>query len=191
MSHPSSRSSRPSAMADSAGGEKLRRQSKFECPSPSGGTSTFSKCWWRLRNWLLDTTMSWRWFMSGNDREGNKNRATLAVARKMVAYMLAVERRKQDFVPTEEFGRHRGSVKTCLEIQDIRIIRCAGLPGPADDGLSDGATPEAPSVCFGTGREHKLNLLCGLFGVSDSKWMSGSAESRNHQPRGTVRNGRF
>jgi hypothetical protein len=33
--------------------------------------------------------MSWRWFMSGN-----KNRATLAVARKMVAYMLAVERRK-------------------------------------------------------------------------------------------------
>ena len=35
---------------------------------------------------------------------GNKNRATLAVARKMVAYMLAVERRKQDFVPAEELG---------------------------------------------------------------------------------------
>jgi len=35
------------------------------------------------------------------DRElerGNRNRATLAVARKMVCYMLAVERRKQDFV---------------------------------------------------------------------------------------------
>jgi transposase len=31
-------------------------------------------------------------------QRGNKNRATLAVARKMVAYMLAVERRKQDFV---------------------------------------------------------------------------------------------
>jgi hypothetical protein len=29
--------------------------------------------------------------------------------------------------------------------------------------------------CFGTGREHKLNLLCGLFGVLDSKWMSGPA----------------
>ncbi len=43
-----------------------------------------------------------------------------------------------------------------------------------------------PSVCFGTGREHKLNLLCGLFGVSDSKWMSGSAESRNQKPRGNV-----
>jgi transposase len=33
-------------------------------------------------------------------QRGNKNRATLAVARKMVAYMLAVERRKQDFVLT-------------------------------------------------------------------------------------------
>jgi transposase len=35
---------------------------------------------------------------------GNKNRATLAVARKMVAYMLAVERRQQDFVPAEEMA---------------------------------------------------------------------------------------
>jgi transposase len=37
-------------------------------------------------------------------QRGNKNRATLAVARKMVAYMLAVERRKQDFVPAEQLG---------------------------------------------------------------------------------------
>jgi transposase len=36
---------------------------------------------------------------------GNRNRATLAVARKLVCYMLAVERRKQDFVPAEEFNR--------------------------------------------------------------------------------------
>ena len=34
---------------------------------------------------------------------GNPNRATLAVARKMVAYMLGVERRQQDFLPAEEF----------------------------------------------------------------------------------------
>ncbi len=37
-------------------------------------------------------------------QRGSKNRATLAVARKMVAYMLAVERRKQDFVLTGEFS---------------------------------------------------------------------------------------
>ena len=37
-------------------------------------------------------------------QRGNRNRATLAVARKMVAYMLAVERRKQDFVLKGEFS---------------------------------------------------------------------------------------
>ena len=42
--------------------------------------------------------------MSGSDREGTENRAALAVARKMVAYMLAVERRKQDFVLKGEFS---------------------------------------------------------------------------------------
>jgi transposase len=35
-------------------------------------------------------------------QRGNKNRATMAIARKLVAYMLAVDRRKQDFVPAEE-----------------------------------------------------------------------------------------
>src|SRR5579863_2588837 len=37
-------------------------------------------------------------------QRGDRNRATLAVARKMVASMVAVERRKQDFVPAEERG---------------------------------------------------------------------------------------
>jgi transposase len=38
-------------------------------------------------------------------QKGNPNRATLAVARKMVCYMLAVERRNQDFVPAEKVSR--------------------------------------------------------------------------------------
>jgi hypothetical protein len=37
-------------------------------------------------------------------QRGNANRATLAVARKMVAHMLAVDRRKTDFIPE---GKHR------------------------------------------------------------------------------------
>jgi hypothetical protein len=50
------------------------------------------------------------------------------------------------------------------------------LPGPAVWRLSEGnRTPRLSSNCFGTGREHKLNLLCGLFAVLDSKWMSGPA----------------
>ena len=32
---------------------------------------------------------------------GNRNRATLAVARKMVAYLLAVDRGQREFVPSE------------------------------------------------------------------------------------------
>jgi transposase len=34
-------------------------------------------------------------------QKGNRNRATLAVARKMVAYLLAVDRRGREFVPAE------------------------------------------------------------------------------------------
>jgi hypothetical protein len=37
--------------------------------------------------------------LSTKKQRGNRNRATLAVAGKMVAWMVAVERRKQDFVP--------------------------------------------------------------------------------------------
>ena len=37
-------------------------------------------------------------------QQGNANQATIAVARKLVAYMLAVDRRKQDFVPAEELA---------------------------------------------------------------------------------------
>ena len=37
-------------------------------------------------------------------QKGNANRATLAVARKMVAYLLAVDRREGEFVPAEVRG---------------------------------------------------------------------------------------
>jgi hypothetical protein len=35
-------------------------------------------------------------------QKGNANRATLAVARKMVAYLLAVDRREREFVIAED-----------------------------------------------------------------------------------------
>ena len=35
-------------------------------------------------------------------QKGNGNRATLAVARKIIAYLLAVDRQQKDFVPAEE-----------------------------------------------------------------------------------------
>jgi len=38
-------------------------------------------------------------------QKGNANRATPAVARKMVAYLLAVDREEQDFVAAENYHR--------------------------------------------------------------------------------------
>ena len=36
-------------------------------------------------------------------QKGNSNRATLAVARKLVAYLLAVDRSRRPFIPAENF----------------------------------------------------------------------------------------
>ena len=51
------------------------------------------------------------------DRErqkGNGNRATLAVARKMVAYLLAVDRHQRDFTPAEERRTAAAARRFCL-----------------------------------------------------------------------------
>jgi hypothetical protein len=37
-------------------------------------------------------------------QKGNANQATLAVARKMVAYLMAVDREQRNFVPAEQRG---------------------------------------------------------------------------------------
>jgi hypothetical protein len=46
------------------------------------------------------------------------------------------------------------------------------LPGPASWPLCDGVkTPEAPVELFRGWQRTQTNLLCGLFGVLDSKWI--------------------
>jgi hypothetical protein len=37
-------------------------------------------------------------------QKGNANRATIAVARKMVTYLLAVDRAQRPFLPVEDFS---------------------------------------------------------------------------------------
>src|SRR5438105_12702298 len=91
-------------------------------------------------------------------QKGNANRATLAVARKMVAYLLAVDRREQDFVTAEDKarrperplmrGKHTG-------LHSAQTARSCCLP--TERRRSD--LPRLPSNCFETGREHELNLL--------------------------------
>jgi hypothetical protein len=47
-----------------------------------------------------------RWVLRRTDvQRGDPNRDRLAVARKMVCYKLAVERRQQDFLRAKEFSR--------------------------------------------------------------------------------------
>jgi len=67
-------------------------------------------------------------------QRGGKNRATLAVARKMVAYMLAVERRKTGLRAYGKIQRHCRCVKTFPGRKNIRIIRCAGCQVPQMTG---------------------------------------------------------
>ena len=46
-------------------------------------------------------------------QRGNRNCATLAVARKMVAWMVAVEQQKTGLRACRGIRRHGGSLKTC------------------------------------------------------------------------------
>ena len=58
-------------------------------------------------------------------KKGNANRATLAVARKMVAYLMAVDREQRDFVP-EQSAAGRRPKNRASEEKNIRITKRAG-----------------------------------------------------------------
>ena len=77
-------------------------------------------------------------------QRGNGNRATLAVARKMVALMLAVERRNTRLRACRRVQTNRSSVKTLPKKgKNIRIYRCAGCQVPQITAWATEATPEA------------------------------------------------
>ncbi len=91
-------------------------------------------------------------------QRGNANRATLAVARKLVAYLLAVDRGERDFVGAENQARQR--LKVPLPANHNRMIqRAACQVSSVADWAMERKLPRPPSNCFETGREHKLNLL--------------------------------
>lgn len=73
------------------------------------------------------------------DRErqkGNANRATLAVARKLVAYLVAVDRRQKDFLVVESENR-KPPRRGCGT--NRRVSSARSLPGLINSRLSDGA----------------------------------------------------
>jgi len=57
-------------------------------------------------------------------QKGNANRATLAVARKMVAYLLAVDRGRRNFVPAEEHTFCQGESNSSLRRRPGSIGTC-------------------------------------------------------------------
>ncbi len=111
-------------------------------------------------------------------QKGNANRATLAVARKMVAYLLAVDRREKDFLPSEQEAPRRLRTADAEKNQDYTARR---LPGPAVCRLSEGdQAPEAPFELFRDWQRTQTQSSVTALGARDSKWMSGSAKRRNH-----------
>ena len=60
-----------------------------------------------------------------------------------------------------------------------------GIDSTSMDAILAASGVSKATNSFGSGREHKRNHLCGLFGAADSKWTSGSAKSRSQQLRGT------
>ena len=74
-------------------------------------------------------------------QKGNANRATLAVARKMVAYLLAMDRGERDFVPAEDYPRaayqrmippwKRGSVQESVRGPDFSRVGLVAARQPA------------------------------------------------------------
>jgi hypothetical protein len=53
-------------------------------------------CWWKRRNWHPRQDQDLALVYQREKEQGNANRATLAVAWKMVAYLLAVNREQQE-----------------------------------------------------------------------------------------------
>ena len=99
------------------------------------------------------------------DRErqkGNDNRATLAVARKMVAYLLAVDRQQRDFTPAEE--RRTAAAEYCRNQQDeqnAQTARSCRLPTERRRPPSRGS----------------LRIVSGLAENTNSIFCDGSSES--------------
>jgi transposase len=109
-------------------------------------------------------------------QKGNGNRATLAVARKMVVSARGGSRaaRVRTFREAERDGLTTATGWRKRE-QDYTARR---LPGPAVCRLSDGdQTPQAPFELFRDWQRTQTQSSVKALKAGDSKWMSGSAKA--------------
>ena len=59
----------------------------------------------RRQKWRRETAPELAMVYEQEKQKGNANRATLAVARKLVAYLVAVDRRQKEFLTVERENR--------------------------------------------------------------------------------------
>ncbi len=97
-------------------------------------------------------------------QKGNGNRATLAVARKMVAYLLAVDREQRDFIPAEDAGLRQpeGCRRTKNRMNNAQTARSCILPTERRRSNSRGS----------------LRIVSGLAENTNSIFCDGSSEPR-------------
>jgi hypothetical protein len=96
-------------------------------------------------------------------QRGNANRATLAVARKMVAHMLAVDRRKTDFIAATAHA-NRSSLKNLPNKEKHQDQSMRRLLGPAHYRPSEGGNSGGP-----------LRIVSGLAENTNSIFCDGSS----------------
>jgi len=104
MSHASNRSNRPSVIADCAEPRRVRPTRSCATPISKQRNKHIQQVLVEAAKLAPRQSPELALIHEKEMQRGNRNRATLAVARKMVAWMVAVERRKQVFVPAEKFG---------------------------------------------------------------------------------------
>src|ERR1700751_3073435 len=98
----STRSSRPSATAASAEMNGARPTRRCACRCRNSVTSISNVALVEAAKLAPRQSHELAVIYDREKQKGNGNRATLAVARKMVAYLLAVDRQQRDFVPAKE-----------------------------------------------------------------------------------------
>ena len=121
----SGRSDKPSVTAGSA--EMRRAQLTRRCAHryPNSATSLSNECWWKPLTKLAPREDHKLALVYETEKQkGNANRATLGVARKMVAYLLAVDRGRRNFVPAEEHTFCQGESNSSLRRRPGSIGTC-------------------------------------------------------------------
>ena len=105
---------------------------------------------------------------------GHRNRATLAVARKLVAYLLAVDKSRPDLSTAHAVGR--ANPKSCLRRKNFELSGDRpAVPRQLGDWAEESRLPMLLTVCIEAGRQTLTHTSWTGLRFGSRKWMSGQA----------------